>query len=277
MLSRTLGTVSRRNTPSHTLRQLACIQHSKVHTHEHRDVLQTHTQLQALGGVCVLLDLEQLRAMSHLSWPPSCKPKVPNHWSLVKRLCVCVWLRIDITAVHVTIEGLERKNASGWTGPYCSLSLPSVILSASLHWDLQVTGRSLLVSNISHNSSLPSLQSSSANIPFLSLQTPKPPSSLKMSANRFTLIKWDSVSVQSQAKGNSRNKWNCLWECGLDSACVIICLSVWMWAQADYIAKVHTCVTCRCDVKTLSQRSCRGKEGKEMSKSSRMITVCATK
>lgn len=110
-----------------------------------------------------------------------------------------------------------------------------------------------------------------------------------------TLIKWDSVSVPSQATGNSGNKWNCLrvcvLECGPARARVVARLcecALWACAWAYQIAKVHMCVCmlwCR-DVKILPQRSCswggeeeeegEGCDGRQMNTSSRMKTVCAT-
>lgn len=177
--------------------------------------------------------------MSHPLWPPSWRlveRKPQNQWSMCVSVCVLC--------------------TSGSIGPYYSVLLPTVTLLASFSWDLQVTRRSFLVSSSAHDSTLPPrplVYCSSSSQP----QRP-PPSPLRMSHNGFTLIKWDSMSVPSQATGNSRNKRNYLWGCVLQRACMCVCvtwnckgphvyLSVLWWRQhvALKITQGRECV-CMC-------------------------------
>lgn len=115
-----------------------------------------------------------------------------------------------------------------------------------------------------------------------------------------TLIKWDSVSVPSQATGNSGNKWNCLRvcvECGPARARVVArlcecalraCACVSAHERGHIKLQRSTCVSACCDAVT--SRYClrdhaveggeeeerEGCDGRQMNTSSRTKTVCAT-
>lgn len=111
-----------------------------------------------------------------------------------------------------------------------------------------------------------------------------------------TLIKWDSVSVPSQATGNSGNKWNCLRVCVRvwPSACTRGSMPLWVCALSARVCvreriklQRSTCVSACCDAVT--SRYClrdhaveggeeeerEGCDGRQMNTSSRMKTVCA--
>ena len=183
-------------------------------------------------------------------------------------LCECVWLsQLHMWPSNALGGGIHQVRSGLIT--YCS-SLQSDFPDSLLHWEISqwLWG---------HFWSAPSLISPPFLLSHLLLliycipqpPTPEPPSPLKMSDNGFTLIKWDSVSVPSQATGNSGSERNCLcvgeWE--LAHACVVIRLCVCVWvcvcgcilncSGPDVCARVSVCdvVTSSCCLR----EHCRGK------------------
>lgn len=184
---------------------------------------------------------------------------------------VCLCDRANISQLH-----MWPSNASG--GKYIRLDWATVPpLSHPLSFPPSLRNRQDFEVTFGHyhpSSLLPPSLSSNFCSYIASPQppTPKPPSPLKMSDNSFTLIKWDSVSVPSQATGNSRSKWNCLcvWKrvraCACMrgnvsmAVCVCMCVHWHIKSQRSRCVCMCVCLWC-CDVKILPQRACRRKRG----------------